>query len=72
MSTHWQNRWRMLLLRPAFLVTSAAVAVLGGANAALLALLHPYVRPETVTAMVAAVDLVRTLFRVWLGVSSLC
>jgi hypothetical protein len=72
MSRHSQNRWRTLVSRPAFLATSASVVVLGGANAALLALLHPYARPETVTAMVAAVDLVRTLFRVWLGVSSLC
>jgi hypothetical protein len=72
MFRHSQNRWLTIVSRPAFLATSAAVVALGGSNAALLSLLHPYERPETVTAIVAAVDLVRTLSNVWLGVSSLC
>ena len=75
MSIHSHNHWYTLCTlasRPAFIATSAAMVVLGGANRALLALVHPYARPETVTALVAAADLVRTLFCVWLGISSLC
>jgi hypothetical protein len=71
MSGHSQNRWRALVSRPALLVSFAALVTLGGANAELLTLLHPYARPETVTALVATVGLVRTLFSVWLGISSL-
>jgi len=67
-----QNRWLTFVSRPAFLVSSAAVILLGGANASLLALLHPYARPEMVTALFAMVDLARTLFRVWFGISLIC
>jgi hypothetical protein len=63
---------RTLVSRPAFIVISAAAVALGGANAALLSLLHPYARPETLTTLIAAVDLMRTLFSLWLGVNSLC
>jgi hypothetical protein len=72
MFRHSQNHWLTIVSRPAFLATSAAVVALGGSNAALLSLLHPYERPEMVTALVATVDLARTLFNVWLGVGFIC
>lgn len=71
MSMHSQGRWhalRMFVSRPAVIVICAAAIALAGANAALLSLIHAYAPPDRVaTGLVAAVDLVRVLFTIWLG-----
>jgi hypothetical protein len=72
MSRNSQNRWLAMVSRPAFVVTSAAIFLLGAANASLASILHPYARPEMLTALVATVDLARTLFNVWSGISFIC
>jgi len=67
------QRLRVILTNPAFLIASVAVLVLGAANAALLSFLHAYVQPDHVaTGVIAAVDLVRIVITIYLGMPPIC
>jgi len=75
-SQYWWGALRGVASNPALMVICIAAVVLGVANAALLSVVHTYVPPHRLatvaTDLLAAVNLVRMLLAMWLGIHPLC